>query len=121
MRNESCCVRTKPTGHRIPNLFPHAIVILGLLVSVPAARTETPIAPPGRYYTSWLGNTYMANNGKKNVTEELNDICVSPNGHVFTAGYAETWGAGPRIKPPTAVLSRDTIGSRRASVTRSHA
>ncbi len=55
---------------------------------------EVAFDPPGTYSTSWLGNTYMDMNGKSNVTESLDDICVSPNGHVFSAGYAETWGSG---------------------------
>jgi hypothetical protein len=89
-------VRITPIRLNLPGQLrhAHAILILGLLLSVPAARAETPVAPPGEYNTSWMGNTYMDNNGKKNVTEELNDVCVSPNGRVFTAGYAETWGGG---------------------------
>ena len=59
-----------------------------------AANAEVPFDPPGTYSSSWLGNTYMDAKGHKNVTEELADMCVSPNGKLFTAGYAETWGAG---------------------------
>jgi len=70
------------------------MTILMLAQFVPAACAEVPFNPPGKYSTSWLGNTYMDKNGNKEVTEELNDICVSPNGHVFSAGYAETWGGG---------------------------
>jgi len=55
---------------------------------------EAAFDPPGTYSTSWLGNTYMDMNGKRNVTESLDDVCVSPDGHVFSAGYAETWGGG---------------------------
>ncbi len=36
----------------------------------------------------------MDANGHKVVTEELTDLCVSPNGHMFSAGYAEAWGGG---------------------------
>ena len=59
-----------------------------------AAKAEVPFDPPGTYSSSWLGNTYMDAKGHKNVTEELADMCVSPNGRLFTAGYAETWGGG---------------------------
>lgn len=64
----------------------------------PAARAEVPSDPPGKYSTSWLGNTYMDAAGHKNVTEELADLCLSPNGKIFTAGYAETWGGGAEYK-----------------------
>lgn len=59
-------------------------------------KAETPVDPPGSFYTSWLGNTYTAITikGNKNVTESLNDIAISSNGHVFSAGYAETGGGG---------------------------
>lgn len=68
------------------------IAIFGLLTL--STRAEVPYDPPGRYSTSWLGNTYMDAAGHKNVTEELADLCLSPNGKLFTAGYAETWGGG---------------------------
>jgi hypothetical protein len=70
--------------------------LMGLLI--PSARAEVPSDPPGTYSTSWLGNTYMDVAGHKNVTEELADLCLSPNGRVFTAGYAETWGGGAEYK-----------------------
>jgi hypothetical protein len=67
----------------------------GLLVFFgQAAQAEVPFDPPGAYSSSWLGNTYMDAIGHKNVTEELADLCVSPDGKLFTAGYAETWGGG---------------------------
>ena len=69
-----------------------AFIIPGLLT--PFALAEVPSDPPGKYSTSWLGNTYMDAAAHKNVTEELADICLSPNGKIFTAGYAETWGGG---------------------------
>ena len=73
-------------------------MILGALLllnpGMQAVRGEVPTNPPGTYKTTWLANTYMHTSGNKNVTEELNDICVSTNGHVFSAGYAETWGGG---------------------------
>lgn len=78
-----------------PNNMPAkmiAIFILALLVRVSCA--ETPTSPPGTFTTSWLGNTFMNTSGSQVVTELLNDICVSPNGIVFTAGYAETGGGG---------------------------
>ena len=65
-----------------------------LVLFGPAAKAEVPFDPPGMYSSSWLGNTYMDAKGHKNVTEELADMCVSPNGKLFTAGYAETWGGG---------------------------
>jgi hypothetical protein len=65
-----------------------------LALSWQVARAEVPVDPPGTYTTTWLGNSYMDAQGHKNVTEELADLCVSPNGRVFTAGYAETWGGG---------------------------
>ena len=69
-----------------------AFILLGLLM--PSTRAEVPSDPPGKYSTSWLGNTYMDAAGHKNITEELADLCLSPNGKIFTAGYAETWGGG---------------------------
>jgi hypothetical protein len=36
--------------------------------------------------------------GHQNVTEELADLCLSPNGKIFTAGYAESWGGGAEYK-----------------------
>ncbi len=69
-----------------------ASILPGL--SMLSTRAEVPSDPPGRYSTSWLGNTYMDAAGHKNVTEELADLCLSPGGKLFTAGYAETWGGG---------------------------
>jgi len=66
--------------------------LLGLLMQ--AAHAELPFDLPGTYTTSWLGNTYMDAAGHKNVTEEIVDLCLSSNGKLFTAGYAETWGGG---------------------------
>ena len=63
-----------------------------------ASHAEAPADPPGGYTTSWLGNTYMDVDGHKTVTEELADICVSPGGKLFTAGYAEAWGGGAEDK-----------------------
>ena len=65
-----------------------------LVLFVQAAQAEVPFDPPGKYSTSWLGNTYMDVNGHKNVTEELAGLCLSPNGKLYSAGYAETWGGG---------------------------
>lgn len=73
-----------------------AFSLLGLLTT--RARAEVPSDPPGKYSTSWLVNTYMDTAGHKNVTEELADLCLSPNGKLFTAGYAETWGGGAEYK-----------------------
>lgn len=73
-----------------------AIILLSLLT--PAVYAELPSNPPGTYSTSWLGNTYMDADGHKNVTEELADLCLSPNGKIFTAGYAESWGGGAEYK-----------------------
>lgn len=84
---------------KTPQLSPVSIIaflLLGLLAPFP--RAEVPSDPPGQYSTSWLGNTYMDANGHKNVTEELADLCLSPNGRIFTAGYAETWGGGAEYK-----------------------
>jgi hypothetical protein len=72
--------------------FKITIVILALYVQT--IQAEEPGNPPGTFYTSWLGNTFMDVNGRKVVTESLTDVCVSPNGIVFTAGYAEAWGGG---------------------------
>ena len=73
-----------------------AIIFLGLFTQ--AAHAEAPFDPPGKYSTSWLGNTCMDAAGHKNVTEELADLCLSLNGRIFTAGYAETWGGGAEYK-----------------------
>ncbi len=71
-------------------ILPSILTILFLQ----ASYAQAPINPPGTYTTSWLGNTYMDVNGNKVVTEELNSICLSPDGIVFTAGYAEAFGGG---------------------------
>jgi uncharacterized protein YjdB len=65
-----------------------------LFTCVQFTCAQSPTPPPGNYYTSWLGNTFMEVKGQKVVTEELNSISVSPNGIVFSAGYAETGGGG---------------------------
>jgi uncharacterized protein YjdB len=71
------------------------LAALGLLIPcVQYIVAQAPTNPPGTYYTSWLGNTFMNVSGDKVVTEELNTLCISPNGIVFTAGYAETGGGG---------------------------
>jgi hypothetical protein len=75
------------------------MLLLGFLA--PATRAEVPVDPPGTYSTSWLGNTYMDADGHKTVTEELADICLSPDGKLFTAGYAEAWGGGAEYKAET--------------------
>ncbi len=75
-----------------------ALLSAAAMLLEPAACAEVPFDPPGRYSTSWLGNTYMNADGNKNVTEELADLCLSPNGKIFTAGYAETWGGGAEYK-----------------------
>src|SRR5664279_4960096 len=69
----------------------HLIIILFLFQF---AEAQAPFSPPGTYSTSWLGNTYMDNSEKKVVTEELNSISLSPNGVLFSAGYAEAFGGG---------------------------
>lgn len=74
--------------------FAPALAILMAALYPQAAHAERPVDPPGTYSTSWLGNTYMDANGHKVVTEELTDLCVSPGGHVFSAGYAEAFGGG---------------------------
>lgn len=84
----------RPQASRLIGQRVWVVAVLTSLLFHLFVRAERTTPPPGKYYTSWLGNTYMDNNGKKNVTEELNDLAVSPNGRVFTAGYAETWGGG---------------------------
>jgi len=60
-----------------------AIQLLGLLTAV--GRTEVPTGP-GRYSSSGLGNTHMDAAGHQNIPEELDLLCLSPNGKVFTTG-----------------------------------
>ena len=81
-------------------LFRHASASAFLLLSllILSASAEVPSDPPGKYSTSWLGNTYMDAAGHKNVTEELADLCLSLNGKIFTAGYAEAGGSGLAVK-----------------------
>jgi uncharacterized protein YjdB len=74
------------------------ITILLLVISTQIIRAQAPTPPPGTYSTSWLGNSFMNFNGRQVVTELINDICVSPNGVVFSAGYAESWGGGASYK-----------------------
>jgi len=84
----------KDVTKALPGRFASAVTIILLGMFTQAAQAEVPFDPPGTYSTSWLGNTYMDADGHKNVTEELADLCLSPNGKIFTAGYAETWGGG---------------------------
>jgi hypothetical protein len=85
--------------------YAHIMMLLAGFIQV--AHAEVPFDPPGAHATSWLGNTYLDANGYKVVTEELADICVSPNGHLFSAGYAEAWGGGAEYN---AVNRRTTPG-----------
>ena len=86
-----------------PTRRPHSLryvcmaAIMVLQMATSQGRAEVPFDPPGTYKTSWLGNTYMDSVGHKNVTESLNDVCLSPNGQVFTAGYAESFGGGAQF------------------------
>lgn len=76
----------------------NALIFIALVAAATpgmhSLQAEAPTDPPGKYVTSWLGNTYLDMKGMKNVTEELADICLSPDGKLFTAGYAESGGGG---------------------------
>lgn len=76
------------------SLITFLIVIALLTIFAQLNRAEAPADPPGTYTTSWMGNNFMNFNGRQVVTELINDIAVSPNGVVFSAGYAEAWGGG---------------------------
>ncbi len=87
-------MKSKQTQKALLNQIASALTICLLILFAAVAHAEVPVDPPGTYSTSWLGNTYMDADGHKVVTEELTDLCVSPNGHMFSAGYAEAWGGG---------------------------
>ena len=87
-------MKSRQTKNRLLRQSVTALAILTLNQFIQVAQAEVPVDPPGKYSTSWLGNTFMDVNGHKVVTEELTDICVSPGGHVFSSGYAEAWGGG---------------------------
>jgi uncharacterized protein YjdB len=74
------------------------VVILLYSLTIQVTNAQKPVDPPGTYYTSWIGNTFMDVVGRKVVTESITDVCVSPDGIVFTAGYAEAWGGGASYK-----------------------
>jgi hypothetical protein len=71
----------KPTGTLKMRRFRPVSVVEFLLLGLLAlpARAEAPSDPPGKYSTSWLGNTYMDAAGHKNVTDELSNLCLSAN------------------------------------------
>jgi prepilin-type processing-associated H-X9-DG protein len=75
--------------------------------TVPLIAAETPVAPPGTYTTSWLGNSFMKVNGsqEETVPEELEDMAVSANGTVFTAGYHERGGGGAAFNGSTGAFA----------------
>ena len=58
-----------------------------------AAKAEVPFDPPGSSSSSWLGNTYMDAQERKNITEELADNQywnIAKNGDLFTVGDPQT-------------------------------
>lgn len=65
-----------------------------VIVSISSVWAQAPTKPQGTYTTSWIGNTFMDFNTKSVVTELGGSVCVSPNGVLFSAGYAEAWGGG---------------------------
>jgi hypothetical protein len=81
---------------QLESLVAQSLLAVGLLVGLPSRRShaEAPTDPPGRYTTSWLGNSYMDTRGHRNVTEALHDLWLGSGGRIFTAGYAESWGGG---------------------------
>jgi hypothetical protein len=72
-----------------------------------ASGAETPSTPPGRYTTSWLGNSFMKIEGEQwqMVPEQLEDMALSPNVTVFTAGYHETHGGGASYRGDTGAFA----------------
>ena len=53
---------------------------------------------PGTVTSSWIGNSFMNMERDAWVPDNLSDICVTPDGTVFTAGYAESGGGGAEYK-----------------------
>lgn len=83
-------------------------IITGLLGFFPSSvYAEVPTAPPGTYTTSWMGNTFMNVNGEQEecVPEVSQDVTVSPNGKVFTAGYHERAGGGASFDAATGAFA----------------
>ena len=81
---------------------------LGAISAFTPATAESPTAPPGTYSTSWMGNTFMKVNGaqEETVPELVNDMAVSPNGTVFTAGYHERAGGAASFTSTGAFAGR---------------
>ena len=74
-------------GWRVAGIL--ATTVMGMGVTY----AESPTNPPGSYYTSWLGNSFMDYGTRhKGVPEELEDMKAAPNGTVLSAGYNENFG-----------------------------
>ncbi len=83
-------------------------VVSGFLGLFPLSIfAEVPSAPTGIYTTSWMGNTFMNVNGEQEecVPEVAQDVTVSPNGKVFTAGYHERAGGGASFDAATGAFA----------------
>jgi len=71
---------------------------LGLLTLGSGYQGSSAQTLPGTLRYSWIGNTLMDHNARAWVPDEVRDLCVAPDGTVFTAGYAEAGGSGLGIK-----------------------
>ncbi len=83
--------------HLSANFLPLATALALAVVQTfnPPLRAQT---LPGTFDFSWVGNSFMNHSAKAWVPDEVRDLCVSSNGTVFTAGYAEAGGSGLAIK-----------------------
>ncbi len=70
-----------------------SVVVLSLLAASGQAQTL-----PGTLRYSWVGNSFMNHDSKAWIPDEVRDLCVSKDGTVFTAGYAEAGGSGLALR-----------------------
>ena len=82
-----------------PMTFPKRVTVALVAAAVLAIATPLPAQTlPGTFSYSWVGNSFMNHTAKAWVPDEVRDLCVSANGTVFTAGYAEAGGSGLAVK-----------------------
>ena len=80
----------------IRRTLPRAAATLAAVLAIAAPVLSQTL--PGTFNYSWIGNSFMNQNAKAWVPDEVRDLCVASNGTVFTAGYSESGGSGLAIK-----------------------
>ena len=89
---------TVPGPARQSDIHWPGVMVLVKYATDPVRGADVSPAPaqtlPGTFSYSWVGNSFMDHAAKAWVPDEVRDLCVSSNGVVFTAGYAEAGGSG---------------------------